>query len=253
VNESATEIILDVRGLSKWYAREVHALENVSFQAGRDSFVCIVGPSGCGKSTLLKLLAGLLKPTEGEVWLEDQLVTTPKRRIGFVFQESNLMPWRSTLENIALPLELEGTPALERRKEAGDLIELVGLAGFEGSLPKDLSGGMSQRVAIARALVHEPEILLLDEPLGSLDAMTRERMASELMRIWNQRAVTVIMVTHSIPEAVLLADQVIVLSQRPGKVKLQLAVELARPRTLDMVYTPEFGTYVERIRGAITP
>jgi NitT/TauT family transport system ATP-binding protein len=251
VSEHEAETVLEVRGLTKWYAGGVHALEGVSFQAARDSFVCIVGPSGCGKSTLLKLVAGLLQPSDGEVRLEGELVTAPKRRVGFIFQESNLMPWRSTLENVALPLELEGSPARERRAQASEILELVGLTGFENSLPKDLSGGMSQRVAIARALVHEPEILLLDEPLGSLDAMTRERMAAELMRIWNERAVTVIMVTHSIPEAVLLADQVIVLSQRPGTVKLQLEVELARPRTLEMAYTAEFGKHVERIREAI--
>jgi NitT/TauT family transport system ATP-binding protein len=251
VIDHGNQAILDVRSLSKWYGGGVHALDRVSFKAARESFLCIVGPSGCGKSTLLKLLAGLIHPTQGEILLDSERVESPKRRIGFVFQESNLMPWRSTLDNVALPLELEGSQANQRRTEAGDLLGLVGLAGFEDFLPKDLSGGMSQRVAMARALIHEPELLLLDEPLGSLDAMTRERMSSELLRIWEQKTVTVIMVTHSIAEAVMLADRVLVLSQRPGSVKLELAIDLARPRTLEMAHTPEFGEYVERIRAAI--
>ncbi len=229
----------------------LHALGDVSFQADRNSFICIVGPSGCGKSTLLRLLAGLLLPTHGEVLLDGVRMEGPRRRVGFVFQEANLMPWRTALENVALPLELQGVPASKWRSKGAELLELVGLAGFEETLPRDLSGGMAQRVAIARALIHDPDLLLLDEPLGSLDAMTRERMAFELMRIWDVQHVTVMMVTHSIPEAILLADRVLVLSPRPGRVRLDLPVQLGRPRTLQMTYTHEFGALAETIRGAI--
>jgi NitT/TauT family transport system ATP-binding protein len=228
------------------------ALHDVTFSAARNSFVCIVGPSGCGKSTLLRLLAGLLRPTRGEVILEGQPVEGP-RRVGFVFQQANLMPWRSALDNVGLPLELSDRPASERLARASDLMQLVGLGGFEDSLPRDLSGGMAQRVAIARALIHDPNLLLLDEPFGSLDAMTRERMAFELMRIWSSRVVTVIMVTHSIPEAVLLADRVLVLSHRPGSVRLDLPIPLERPRALQMAHTREFGEIAVAIREAIGP
>jgi NitT/TauT family transport system ATP-binding protein len=161
------------------------------------------------------------------------------------------MPWRSVVSNIALPLELQGSPSDEILRRAHGLIELVGLAGFEDSLPRDLSGGMAQRVALARALVHSPDLLLLDEPFGSLDALTRERMASELLRIWGARTVTVIMVTHSITEAVLLADRVLVLSARPAHLKLDLAIPLERPRTLEMTYTQPFGQLAAQVRGAI--
>jgi NitT/TauT family transport system ATP-binding protein len=226
------------------------ALQGVSFSAGRNAFLCIVGPSGCGKSTLLRLLAGLLQPTRGEVILEGRRVDRP-RRVGFVFQQANLMPWRTALDNVALPLELSDQPVAERIARAGELMQLVGLTGFEDSLPRDLSGGMAQRVAIARALIHHPDLLLLDEPLGSLDAMTREWMGFELMRIWSNRPVTVVMVTHSIPEAVLLADRVLVLSRRPGSVRLDLHIPLERPRTLSMAHTPEFGRLSLQIRQAI--
>jgi NitT/TauT family transport system ATP-binding protein len=228
----------------------LQALQGVSFRAARNSFLCIVGPSGCGKSTLLRLLAGLLRPTRGEVILEGRRVKGP-RRVGFVFQQANLMPWRSALDNVALPLELGDRPAAERYARARELMQLVGLAGFEDSLPRDLSGGMAQRVAIARALIHDPDLLLLDEPLGSLDAMTRERMAFELMRIWSSRPVTVVMVTHSISEAVLLADRVLVLSHRPGSVRLDLPIPLERPRSLPMTHTPEFGALSLKVRQAI--
>ncbi len=227
------------------------ALAGVSFEAERNSFVCVVGPSGCGKSTLLRLFAGLLLPTAGEVQFEGSRVEGPRRRIGFVFQQANLMPWRTALENVALPLELQGVNSNEKAERSAGLLDLVGLRGFEASLPRDLSGGMAQRVAIARSLIHGPELLLLDEPFGSLDALTRERMAFELVRIWRARTVTVVMVTHSIPEAVLLADRVLVLSPRPGTVRLDLPISLGRPRKLEMTHTPEFGRLAVHIRAAI--
>ena len=250
----ADDAILVAHDLTMKYAGTnggMPALERVSLSVRPHEFVCIVGPSGCGKTTLLRLLSGLLIPTSGRVEFEGQPLVGPRRRIGFVFQQANLMPWRNVLDNIALPLELQGVELETRRERARDLIELVGLQGFESALPRDLSGGMAQRVAIARALSHQPELLLLDEPFGSLDALTRERMASELMRIWSRRAVTVIMVTHSISEAVLLADRVFVLGPRPGSVRLEVEIPLARPRTLDMTYTREFGAVADRIRQAI--
>ena len=227
------------------------ALEHVSFAVGPQEFVCLVGPSGCGKSTLLRLLAGLLAPTAGQVFFEGAPLVAPRRRIGFVFQKANLMPWRTVLANVTLPLELQHVAPAEARRRAQELIDLVGLRGFEQSLPRDLSGGMEQRVAIARALVHNPDVLLLDEPFGSLDALSRERMGGELLRIWEARRKTVVMVTHSIPEALLLADRVLVLSPRPGQIRLALDVPLPRPRYMAMEYSAEFGALAQQIRQAI--
>jgi NitT/TauT family transport system ATP-binding protein len=227
------------------------ALDAVTFAAQRNEFVCVVGPSGSGKSTLLRLVSGLLNPTRGEVEFEGQRVVGPRRRIGFVFQSANLMPWRSALENVELPLEIQGLNSAEKKRRAEELLKLVGLLEFDRSLPRDLSGGMAQRVAIARALVHEPDLLLLDEPFGSLDALTRERMVFELLKIWQLQRVTILMVTHSIQEAVLMADRVLVLSHRPGSIRLDLDVGLERPRSLEMMHTPEFGQLVDQVRSAI--
>jgi len=229
----------------------LQALDRVSFSAQRNEFLCVIGASGSGKTTLLRLLGGLLNPTEGEVQFEGERMVGPRRRIGFVFQAANLMPWRSALENVELPLELQGANSEANSRRAAELLKLVGLVDFENTLPRDLSGGMAQRVAIARALVHEPDLLLLDEPFGSLDALTRERMIFELLRIWQMRKVTILMVTHSIWEAVLMADRVLVLSQRPGSIRLDLEMPLSRPRSLDMMHTPEFGKLVDQVRSAI--
>jgi len=229
----------------------LRALEKVSFEVGPQEFVCLVGPSGCGKSTLLRLLDGLLKPTAGQIWFEGEPLAGPHRRIGFVFQKANLMPWRSVLDNVTLPLEVQGVPTAEARRQAHELLDLVGLHSFEREWPRHLSGGMEQRVAIARALAHNPDVLLLDEPFGALDALTRERMGTELLRIWEARRKTVVMVTHSIPEALLLADRVLVLTQRPGQLRLDLQVPLPRPRSLDTEYLPEFGALAAQVRRAI--
>ena len=226
-------------------------LESITLSAQAREFICVVGPSGCGKTTLLRVLGGLLKPTKGEVRFGGEQLAQPRRRIGFVFQEANLMPWRTALDNIVLPLELEGVPVEQAQGRAHELIALMGLDGFEASLPRDLSGGMAQRVAIGRALVHKPELLLLDEPLGSLDALTRERMGTELLRVWDAQRATVMMVTHSITEAVLLADRVLVLSERPAKIVLDLPISMERPRSLDLTYTPEFGQLASQVRAAI--
>ena len=231
----------------------LRALDKVSFEVWPQEFVCLVGPSGCGKSTLLRLLGGLLRPTTGQISFEGEPLTQPQRRIGFVFQKANLMPWRSVLANVALPLEVQGVPAARAREQAHELVDLVGLHGFEREWPQHLSGGMEQRVAIARALAHNPDVLLLDEPFGALDALTRERMGTELLRIWEARRKTVVMVTHSIPEALLLADRVLVLTQRPGQLRLDLSVPLPRPRSLETEYTPEYGSLAEQIRKAIEP
>ncbi|OGO17147.1 MAG: ABC transporter [Chloroflexi bacterium RBG_16_48_8] len=246
--------VLIAQRLSKSFPNgsgDLVAIENVSFSLMPQEFLCVVGPSGCGKTTLLKLLAGLLEPTRGEIFIEGQLHSRPRRRIGFVFQEANLMPWRTVHDNIALPLELQGISIEEIEQRTQTLIQLVGLETFEDNLPRDLSGGMAQRVAIARALIHNPDILLLDEPFGALDALTRERMGSELMRIWSARKVTVIMVTHSISEAVLLSDRIIVLSSRPGTVRLDTPNNLPRPRQLEMTHTQAFGDLAHQVRQAI--
>lgn len=229
----------------------LHALEDLSFSVSAEEFVCVLGPSGSGKSTLLKVLAGLLLPSRGRVYYSGEALDGPRNNVGYVFQKANLMPWRTVMENITLPLELQHMPAQEARAGAQDLVELVGLQGFEETLPRDLSGGMAQRVAIARALAHDPEILLLDEPFGSLDALTRERMGSELLRIWQARRKTVIMVTHDISEAIFLADRVMVLSPRPGRLRLSMEVDLPRPRLDEMRYTPEFGAMARSLREAI--
>ena len=201
----------------------LHVLSDISFSVATEEFVCILGPSGSGKSTLLRILAGLLSPSKGEVSYPGLLAEDSGQAIGFVFQKANLMPWRTVLENITLPLELQHISKTSANQQAQDLIDLVGLEGFEDSLPRDLSGGMEQRVAIARALIYDPNILLLDEPFGALDALTRERMGSELLRIWQARRKTVLMVTHAIPEAAFLADRVLVLSPRPGEIRLDLS------------------------------
>ena len=227
------------------------ALDRVSIGVRRGEFVALLGPSGCGKSTLLRVLSGLLRPTSGAVYLDGQPLTGPTGQVGIVFQKSSLMPWRSVWKNVALPLEIRGTEADEVRQRVADMIDLVRLNGFADSYPHELSGGMAQRVAIARALVHDPEILLLDEPFGSLDAMTRERMNIELLRIWEARRKTVVMVTHDINEAILLADRVMVMTPRPGRVIANMPVALSRPRSQDLIYSPAFVAQARHIREAI--
>ncbi|MEW6029343.1 MAG: ABC transporter ATP-binding protein [Chloroflexota bacterium] len=240
--------ILTLRDLSVVYPDNnggLRALDSVSFEVHPREFVAVLGPSGSGKTTLLRIIAGLLRPTAGEVDFGDHR----QPRIGMVFQQSNLMPWRTALQNIMLPLELDG--AADAAVRAQELIELVGLTGFEDSWPRDLSGGMAQRVAIARALIHDPDLLLLDEPFASLDAITRERMWSELSHIWQARRKTVVMVTHSINESLFLADRVLVLSARPGRIKLDLKVDLPRPRREEMRYSLHFGKLARRLKEAI--
>ena len=246
--------IIEVREISAIFPNGnggLLALERLSFDINPREFVCVIGPSGGGKSTLLRILAGLLPATEGVVYFQGDKVTGPNRDVGFVFQQANLMPWRSVLENIMLPLEIVGKRNSTTIETAQEMVELVGLAGFESWLPRDLSGGMAQRVAIARALIHDPQVLLLDEPFGALDALTRERMGVELLRIWHAKQKTVIMVTHSITEALFLADRVLVLSHQPGRLKLDQKVDLLRPRQERMQYTQLFGNLSRRLRDTI--
>jgi NitT/TauT family transport system ATP-binding protein len=225
----------------------LEVLADIQSEIRPQEFLCVLGPSGCGKSTLLRLLAGLLAPTGGKLVVSD----SHQLGIGLVFQQSNLMPWRTVLDNILLPLELRSVPRVEALQKAQEMIELVGLQEFTNVWPESLSGGMAQRVAIARALIQDPDLLLLDEPFGSLDALTREKMGAELLRIWQARRKTVVMVTHSISEALLLADRVLVLSQRPARVLLEMKVGLPRPRGEEARYSAEFQKMAKQIRAAI--
>ena len=240
-----------VRKLTKTYAARqgsVVALEDVSFGVTEAEFVAVVGPSGCGKSTLLKILAGLLATTTGEASLRGSLIAGPRRDIGVVFQSPVLFPWRTVLDNVLLPVDVQGLGRSTHERTALDLLRLVHLDGFEQRFPWELSGGMQQRVAITRALIHDPAMLLMDEPFGALDAMTREHMNVELQRIWMDKRKTVLFITHSIPEAVFLADRVLVMTPRPGRIMDDVRVDLPRPRPLDVMNTPRFGEYVKAIR-----
>ena len=254
MNNPTDQPALVVRHVSAVFADpggSLHALQDLSFQVAPQEFVCVLGPSGCGKTTLLRTLAGLLPPTSGEIEYQGRPVVGPQPGVGLVFQKANLLPWRSVLDNILLPLEVQGIPRPVARERVRRLVELVGLQGFESSLPQQLSGGMAQRVALARALVQDPDMLLLDEPFGSLDALTRERMGTELLNIWQQQRKTVVMVTHSISEALLLADRVLVLTHRPGRLCLDLRVTLPRPRSEETRYLPDFSTLSRQARAAI--
>ncbi len=251
---SSNNPILTVEALSAVFPNGnggLQALDRLSFSVDARQFVCVLGPSGSGKSTLLRILAGLLKPTAGEVALSGVPVRAPHPGVGLVFQQPNLMPWRPVIENITLPLELRGVQPAEARARARALVELVGLAGFENWLPRQLSGGMAQRVALARALIHDPTLLLLDEPFGALDALTREQMSLLLLELWQARRQTVIMVTHDVDEAVLLADRVLVFTPRPGRLCLEVMIDLARPRGELLRYAPAFVEYSRRIRQVI--
>jgi NitT/TauT family transport system ATP-binding protein len=254
MNSSPDIPILEVQNLHFTFHDQkgpLRALQRISFRIRSRQFVCIVGPSGSGKSTLLRILGGLLKPTQGEVIYHGKPLEGPQQDVGVVFQDANLMPWRSVLENILLPLEVDGMGASQARSKAQELIQLVGLEGFEDYFPRDLSGGMAQRVSIARALIHEPDLLLLDEPFGALDALTRERMGGELLRIWRAHRKTVVMVTHDISEAVFLADRVLVISPQPGRLRLNLAVPIPRPREDQVRYSDTFMNITKKIRNAL--
>ena len=246
---SFPETALNIQNLEVTYSDAsgvVHALHNLSFKLEVNEFVSLIGPSGSGKSTLLRVLAGLVPPTQGQFKFNKD-----HGCVGLVFQNANLMPWRRVVDNITLPLELEDSPRETILRRAQELINLVGLNGFEQAYPRDLSGGMAQRVALARSLMQDPDVLLLDEPFGSLDALTREYMGDELLHIWQARQKTVLMVTHSISEAIYLSDRVVVLSPRPGMIKWDLPVTLPRPRTPEMRYTALFSDLSQQLRESL--
>jgi NitT/TauT family transport system ATP-binding protein len=225
---------------------ELEALGSVTFDVYPEEFVSIVGPSGCGKTTLLKIIAGLLTQSEGEI-IVDRLNFDPSREVGFVFQKALLLNWRRVLDNVLLPIEIL---KLDRKKfipKAMELLSLVGLEGFERSYPNELSGGMQQRVSLARALIHDPKVILMDEPFGALDAITREKMNLELLRIWAESKKTVIFITHEINEAVFLSDRVVILSARPSRMIDALDIDLTRPRVLDIRTSPQFGEYALKV------
>jgi NitT/TauT family transport system ATP-binding protein len=249
-----TRKVIAVRNLSKRYggrAGGVDALQHIDFAVGEGEFLSIVGPSGCGKSTLLKILAGLLPASGGEALLNDVPITGPRQDIGVVFQSPVLFPWRSVLGNVLLPVDVQRLGREKMTARAIDLLNLVGLSGFEHRYPWELSGGMQQRVALVRALIHDPALLLMDEPFGALDALTREAMNVELQRIWMERRKTVVFITHSTTEAVFLADRVLVMTPRPGRIGDLLEIDLPRPRTLDVMTSEKFGGYVRRIRAGL--
>jgi NitT/TauT family transport system ATP-binding protein len=230
---------------------EVLALKDLSLSIARNEFVTLVGPSGCGKSTLLRIVAGLILPTRGTAKIDASAVLAPRDETAMVFQSPTLLPWATVLDNVLFPLRMMNRMAPDSRERARALIRLVGLQGFEDKSPRELSGGMQQRVAICRALIHEPQVLLMDEPFGALDALTREEMTLELLSIWERQPKTIVFVTHSIPEAVLLADRVVVMSARPGRIAEIIPVALGRPRSFDVEGDPEFQRCTHRIRELI--
>ena len=229
------------------------ALGPVTFKIDAGQFVALVGPSGSGKSTLIRVLAGLIAPTRGEATLDERPIREPSPQVALMFQDANLMPWRTVLDNIALPLELLGAAKLERYEAAQGLLPRLGLSEFAQAYPGELSGGMAQRVALGRVLIQRPDVLLLDEPFGALDALTREQVGADLLELWTQERPTVLMVTHDINEAVLLADRVLVMSRRPGQIVADIPVPLDRPRRMGDIYSDEFGRIAQQVRAKIEP
>lgn len=232
---------------------DLQALQEISLDIQPGSFVSFIGPSGCGKSTLLNAMAGLLSPSQGKITIDNRDVVGPPDDVGIMFQRATLLPWRTTLENILLPIEIQNgaKAATERADEARAIVKTVGLAGFENAYPSELSGGMAQRAAICRMLITQPYVLLLDEPFGALDELTRERMDIELQDIALSRNATVVLVTHSIPEAVFLSDTVYAMSARPGRISEVIDIDLPRPRSIDTMAQTAFAKYVGQVRTAL--
>ena len=232
----------------------VKALEDIRLTVEEGQFLSIIGPSGCGKSTLLRIVAGLVRSSEGEVVFEVEggpRSELPGGDIGFVFQDSVLLPWKTVWDNVIFPLQVLGRASGQAEATIRELLELAGLRGFERAFPKELSGGMRQRVSIVRALAMDPRILLMDEPFGALDALTRDRLNIELLRMWDQRPKTILFVTHSIEEAVFLSDRVVVMSPRPGRIVEDLTIDLERPRAIEIRDDPAFRKYVAHLRGLL--
>jgi NitT/TauT family transport system ATP-binding protein len=244
--------LIQLRDVSKTYQSKdgpMQSLRPLSFDIREGDFVSVVGPSGCGKSTLLKLVAGLLPISSGELTLAGSRIEGPQKNVGIVFQSAVLLAWRNVLDNILLQAEMRNLPMAPARARALQLVEMAGLKGFEKKFPWQLSGGMQQRVSICRSLLHDPAVLLMDEPFGALDAMTREKMNVELQRIWMESRKTVLLITHSIPESVFLSDRVLVMTERPGAIEAIYDINLPRPRSLDVMATPEFAQYTRTVRG----
>jgi NitT/TauT family transport system ATP-binding protein len=247
--------LIQLRQVTKTYhsrGNRTEALSPIDLDVAPGEFVSVLGPSGCGKSTLMMLVAGLLPVSGGSLTVNGHPVTKPVTDVGVVFQQDLLMEWRSALRNVLIQGEMRGISASEMKPRALELLDMVGLTGFVDSYPSELSGGMRQRVSICRALVHEPPLLLMDEPFGALDALTRDQMGLDLLRIWNQTRCTVLFITHSISEAIFMSDRVVVFSDRPGKIADDIRIELPRPRRMAMRETPEFTAYVQRVRSTLT-
>ncbi|MFG1908359.1 ABC transporter ATP-binding protein [Kribbella sp. NPDC048928] len=256
-NPAATDAAVELHEITMLYnakrGRTVRAVEDVSLRIPQGEFVSIVGPSGCGKSTLLKIIMGLVRQSAGEIHFGAG-PTTRKNKLGMVFQQALLLPWRTVEQNLMISHDLQprgGRDAGEVKDRVAELLAMLGLTDFAQQYPNELSGGMQQRVGIGRALLHDPQILLMDEPFGALDAMTRDQMGLDLLDIWERDRKTVLFVTHSIPEAVLLSDLVVVMTPRPGRVADVIEVPLERPRRLEQINTPEFGAIAGRIRGLL--
>lgn len=246
--------VYELTNVSKTYARnQVVALQDVSLTLRKGSFTSVIGSSGCGKSTLLKIMAGLIPPSKGRVILQGEPVRGTRRDIGMMFQQATLFPWKTAVENIVLPIEIRDGKAASKiaLDKAHELLEIVGLKGFENVYPNELSGGMAQRASICRMLITEPAVLLLDEPFSALDELSRDMMNMELQRICREQDATAFLVTHSIQEAVILSDEIVVMKPRPGRLAEIVEVDLPRPRTLDMMTTPKFGQIVDRIRSML--
>ncbi len=244
--------LIEARAVCKTYETKdgpVESLKALDFTIAEGEFISVVGPSGCGKSTLLKMIAGLLPLSGGTLTLLGKPIAGPQHDVGIVFQSAVLLAWRNVIDNILLQAEIRHMPKAEAKAKAQKLIVMAGLTGFEGKYPWQLSGGMQQRASICRALLHDPSVLLMDEPFGALDALTREKMNLELQRIWLESKKTVLLITHSIPEAVFLSDRVIVMSERPSSIAAIYDIDLPRPRTLDMMASPEFAVYAKQVRA----
>lgn len=243
--------ILEISNVSKTYDADgpnpLQALDGVDLHVEEGEFVSVIGPSGCGKSTLFNIIGGLIDEYDGTVQIDGRDVDGAHKDVGVVFQEESTFPWRTTLDNVAFPLEIEGASKSDREAKARQFIRLVGLDGFENHYPAQLSGGMKQRTAVARTLAYEPRIMLLDEPFGALDEQTRMLLGDKMLEIWAELNQTMLLITHNITEAVQLSDRVVVMSFRPGRIKEIISVDLPRPRTSEVISTPEFGTYVGRL------
>lgn len=244
--------LLSARGISLAYRGKKSttlAVDNISMDIGRGDFVSVLGPSGCGKSTLIKMFSGLLKPTQGRIDLNGTPIERPRGDVGIVFQQPTLLPWKDVLSNVLVPVRAMGRDSPQEREKAMELLRLVGLERFAHHYPSELSGGMQQRVGIARGLMHDPALLLMDEPFSALDTMTRDHMSLELQRIWMATGKSVLFITHSIPEAVFLSDRIVVMSARPGRITRDIVVDLPRPRTLQTLADPAFTRLCAELRA----